>query len=51
MAIQPVCDICKTELDTSGGILLSPPNEKNEVRKFHLCVDCYGKVEDNLRGK
>ena len=46
-----MCEMCKKELEDFGGILLSPPNEKNEVRKFHLCVNCYDKVQDNLRGK
>jgi hypothetical protein len=41
MAIKPVCDICKDELTEFGAILLSPPNEKSEVKKFHLCKYCY----------
>lgn len=41
MAIKPLCDKCKKELHEFGGILLSPPDEKGKVQKFHLCVECY----------
>lgn len=50
MAIAPKCDKCKEELKDFGGILLSPPDEKNMVRKFHLCRKCYegiSRVIDN----
>ena len=41
MAIKPKCDKCKKELKDFGGILLSPPDKNNKVRKFHICQDCY----------
>ena len=41
MAIHPVCDSCKQELSQYGAILLSPPTDDSEVKKIHLCVDCY----------
>lgn len=41
MAIKPNCDKCKKELMDFGAILLGPPNEDNEVKKFHVCKDCY----------
>ncbi len=41
MAIRPTCDKCKQELTDFGAILLSPPNEEQMVRKFHLCKECY----------
>ncbi len=44
MAINPLCDKCKKELNDFGGILLSPPNVRNEVKKYHLCKDCYQKI-------
>lgn len=44
MAIKPVCDKCKIELNEFGGILLSPPNKKNEVKKIHLCRVCYEQI-------
>ena len=44
MAIQPQCDKCKKELTEFGAILLSPPDVKNMVRKFHLCKECYQKM-------
>ena len=44
MAINPKCDKCKKELNDFGGILLSPPNKNEMVRKFHLCKSCYDKI-------
>jgi uncharacterized protein with PIN domain len=48
MSINPRCDKCKKELQEFGGILLSPPDEKGNVRKFHLCVKCYEEIADTL---
>jgi hypothetical protein len=45
MAIKPVCNICGNELTDFGGILLSPPDDKNMVRKFHVCKKCYEKIK------
>ena len=45
MAIKPMCDQCGNELSEFGAIILSPPNNKNMVQKFHLCTDCYKKLE------
>ncbi len=44
MAIKPLCDKCKLELKDFGGILLSPPDKRNKVRKFHLCKKCYAEI-------
>lgn len=46
MAIKPFCEFkvthkCENELTDFGGILLSPPNENNEVKKIHICKICY----------
>ncbi|GBE16431.1 hypothetical protein BMS3Abin15_00247 [bacterium BMS3Abin15] len=48
MAIKPVCDKCKNELNDFGGILFSPPDEESRVKKFHLCKDCYKKIVDSF---
>ena len=40
MAIQPKCDKCNQELQEFGGILLSPPTGY-DVKKYHICKDCY----------
>lgn len=37
--------MCKTELVDYGAILLSPPNAKGEVKKFHICKACYQKIK------
>ena len=35
MAITPLCDSCGRELIAPGALLLSPPNAKQQVKKFH----------------
>lgn len=44
MVIAPKCDRCGKELTEFGAILLSPPNNKSEVHKFHICVSCYTQI-------
>lgn len=44
MAINPKCDKCKEELKEFGAILLSPPDKRNTVKKFHLCKKCYKSI-------
>ncbi|MBS3071955.1 hypothetical protein J4408_03115 [Candidatus Pacearchaeota archaeon] len=44
MAIEPVCDKCKKELEDFGALLFSPPDEDNNTRKFHLCRKCYTEI-------
>jgi hypothetical protein len=44
MAIKPICDKCGNELTEFGGILLSPPNSSNNVKKLHICVTCYKQI-------
>ncbi len=48
MAITPNCDNCGEELKEFGGLLFSPPNKENKVEKFHLCVNCYEKIQEAL---
>lgn len=48
MAIKPVCDRCKKELNDFGAILFSPPKGKN-VKKFHICGECYEKIKDEWK--
>lgn len=48
MAITPKCDKCKDELSDFGGILLSPPDDENMVRKFHLCRKCYEEISREI---
>ncbi len=44
MAIKPKCDMCKTELNDYGAILLSPPKKDSTVVKYHLCKECYKSI-------
>lgn len=48
MSIKPKCDKCNKELDEFGGILLSPPDIKNRVIKYHLCLNCFKEIEKLL---
>jgi hypothetical protein len=41
MAIKPICDRCHRELLAFGAILFSPPDADSQVKKYHICVDCY----------
>ena len=44
MTIKPTCNKCKKELEDFGGILLSPPDSDEMVKKYHLCKECYEKL-------
>lgn len=44
MAIKPFCDKCKKELTEFGAILLSPPDQKGMVKKWHVCKECYEEI-------
>ena len=48
--IKPICDFCKKELQDFGAILLSPPDNDNKVRKFHICKECFKKLNVENRG-
>lgn len=41
MAIAPICDICKQELQGFGALLFSPPDNSSRAKKFHICQACY----------
>jgi hypothetical protein len=45
MAIKPKCDMCKEELTDYGAILLSPPDKKSKVVKYHICKGCFKKIK------
>jgi uncharacterized protein with PIN domain len=48
MTIKPICDKCNKELEDFGALLFSPPNEEGNVKKFHVCKECYNKISDSL---
>jgi len=39
--INPKCDKCKEELEEFGAILLSPPDNRGNVKKYHICIKCF----------
>lgn len=42
MTISPKCDLCPSDLEDFGGIILSPPDKETQlVRKYHVCLECY----------
>lgn len=45
MAIKPKCDLCRDELKDFGAILLSPPDKKGMVKKYHVCKTCYAEMK------
>ena len=47
--IKPNCDLCGKELTDFGALLFSPPNEKNEVKKFHICKLCYNTLQKQIK--
>ncbi len=49
MSISPTCDKCHQELTAFGAILLSPPNDQNEVKKRHICTSCYDEMEKDFQ--
>lgn len=49
MAIKPVCNRCGNELKEFGGILFSPPNNSELVKKWHLCRSCYEELIKDLK--
>jgi len=51
MSIKPKCDKCGKELDAFGALLFSPPDRKNNTKKFHICVDCYKKIAASMKKK
>ena len=48
MPIKPICDKCKNELNDYGALLFSPPNLDNDVKKYHICKDCYNKIINTI---
>ena len=49
--IRPKCMQCNSPLKDFGGILLSPPNQSNSVKKYHLCVWCYQEIYEEIRSR
>ena len=49
MSIKPKCDKCNKELTSFGGILLSPPDKNENVKKYHLCSVCYEMIRQQLK--
>lgn len=46
MAIKPTCDFCGKELTEFGALLFSPPDNQGNVKKEHICKNCYIKIKN-----
>ena len=46
--MKPKCNICTEELKEFGAILLSPPDDEDLVKKYHICKKCFKKLEKRL---
>lgn len=46
--IKLKCLMCKQELKEFGGIIITPPCEKAELKeyhkKYHICVKCFPRI-------
>lgn len=51
MAISPICNKCGKELKKFGELIFSPPNKKDIVKKYHICQDCFKKLEKSFKKK
>jgi hypothetical protein len=49
MVISPLCDACGEQLSDFGAILLSPPDDTQQVKKLHLCQSCYKTLLPTLK--
>jgi hypothetical protein len=49
MPIKPKCDMCGMELNDFGGLLFSPPDANNTVKKYHICKECFSELETDLK--
>jgi len=49
MSIKPLCNNCGKELTEFGAILLSTPDKENNVKKHHLCKECYDELIKRLQ--
>lgn len=38
------CDACDKLLEVPGGLLFSPPDEKKDCKKYHVCINCMSYV-------
>lgn len=47
-----ICNICDSLLREPGALAFSPPDEKSNVTKIHICVECWnGEAVEDLFAK
>jgi hypothetical protein len=47
--IHPVCAICEQELTEPGAILLSPPDRKGKIKKYHICKKDFKRLKSMVK--
>lgn len=48
MSINPICNKCGNELKEFGGLIFSPLDKKDIVKKYHICRKCFKKIEKSI---
>lgn len=39
------CDKCKKPINKPAALVFSPPDSKQKVKKYHVCMDCWFYLE------
>lgn len=40
------CEVCPRTLKRSGGLVFSPPDKEGKTEKHHICIRCYGILDE-----
>jgi hypothetical protein len=46
--IEVICSFCQREIFKHAALVFSPPDEKGQVTKHHLCGECYSLIGSRL---
>ncbi len=49
--LKVICDFCGRKITKFGGLLFSPPDNKGQVIKKHLCKECYSDIANSKAKK
>lgn len=48
MSLKINCYRCTRELEKPGALIFTPPDEKDNCTKYHLCPDCINYVMEDI---
>ena len=40
-----LCDKCTKPLNEQGGLIFSPPDKFHQLKKYHICVNCWEELK------